>query len=126
VCHQTVSLVARHLEANGIPTVIIGAARDIVEHAGVPRFLFADFPLGSPCGEPFDDKRQQAIVGMALDLLESAEAPRTTVQVPFKWRAGEKWKDTIFTPEQPFLSDEAVAKWEARKQRYRNQKDTAD
>ena len=33
VCHQTCSLVARHLEANGIPTVVMGCAKDIVEHA---------------------------------------------------------------------------------------------
>ena len=33
VCHQTVSLVARHLEANGIATVVMGCAKDIVEHA---------------------------------------------------------------------------------------------
>ena len=44
VCHQTASLVARHLEANGIATVVMGCAKDIVEHAGVPRFLFSDFP----------------------------------------------------------------------------------
>jgi D-proline reductase (dithiol) PrdB len=29
VCHQTVSLVGRHLEANGIPTVIVGSALDV-------------------------------------------------------------------------------------------------
>ncbi len=40
------SLVARHLEANGIPTVVIATARDIVESAAVPRLLFVDFPLG--------------------------------------------------------------------------------
>jgi hypothetical protein len=34
VCHQTVSLVARHLETNGIPTVIVGSALDVVEHCG--------------------------------------------------------------------------------------------
>ncbi len=44
VCHQTCSLVARHLEANGIATVVMGCAKDIVEHAAVPRFLFSDFP----------------------------------------------------------------------------------
>src|SRR4051812_32897543 len=32
VCHQTMSLAARHLEANGIATVIMGCAKDIVEH----------------------------------------------------------------------------------------------
>ena len=64
------SLVARHLESIGIPTVVIGSARDIVEQCGVARFLFTDFPLGNPCGKPGDVKMQTAIVGMALDLLE--------------------------------------------------------
>ena len=35
MCHQTVSLAARHLEDNGISTVIMGCAKDIVEHCGV-------------------------------------------------------------------------------------------
>lgn len=117
------SLVARHLEANGIPTVIIGAARDIVEHCGVPRFVFVDFPLGSPCGEPFDVTMQSTIVEAALNLLETAEKPRTTVKMPMHWSQGEAWKDTVFTAEQPFLSEDQVKNWEARKQRYRDQKD---
>ncbi|MFX8743372.1 hypothetical protein ABTM45_19450, partial [Acinetobacter baumannii] len=58
VCHQTVSLVARHLEANGIPTVVMGCAKDIVEHAAVPRFLFSDFPLGNSAGKPHDEASQ--------------------------------------------------------------------
>ena len=85
MCHQTVSLVARHLEAAGIPTVVIGSARDIVEQCGVPRFLFVDFPLGNPCGKPWDQAMQRAIAGGALDLLEKAFAPRTTVQRPEVW-----------------------------------------
>jgi hypothetical protein len=97
-----VSLVARHLEANGIPTVIVGCARDIVEHCGVPRFLFSDFPLGNPCGRPFDVAMQHTILGMALDLLESARMPRTTVQTPFVWDADHSWK-------QRYLSNPADA-----------------
>jgi len=85
VCHQTVSLVARHLEQAGIPTVVVGSARDIVEQCGVPRFLFTDFPLGNPCGAPYDVEMQTAVVGMALELLEYARFPRTTVQTPFHW-----------------------------------------
>ncbi len=116
------SLVARHLEENGIPTVIIGAARDIVEHCGVSRFVFVDFPLGSPCGEPFDGDMQSRVVATALDLLETAKAPRTTITMPLAWSGGEAWKDTVFTAEQPFLSQDQVKNWEARKQRYRDQK----
>jgi hypothetical protein len=87
-----VSLVSRHLEANGIPTVVIGSAKDIVEECGVARFVFTDFPLGNPCGKPYDAAMQRQIVGIALDLLESARAPRTTVQTPFQWSEDESWK----------------------------------
>jgi hypothetical protein len=48
--YQTVSLAARHLEENGIATVVMGCAKDIVEFVGVPRFLFSDFPLGNATG----------------------------------------------------------------------------
>ena len=86
------SLVSRHLEANGIPTVVIGSARDIVEECGVARFLFSDFPLGNPCGKPYDVPMQRAILSHALDLLESARLPRTTVQTPLCWSDDESWK----------------------------------
>lgn len=86
------SLVARHLEANGIPTVVVGSARDIVEQCGVPRFLFVDFPLGNPCGAPYNADMQRSIVGMALDLLETARFPRTTVQAHVTWPGGDAWR----------------------------------
>jgi D-proline reductase (dithiol) PrdB len=92
VCHQTVSLAARHLEANGIPTVIIGCAKDIVEYCGVPRFLFSDFPLGNPAGRPHDPQSQDFTLELALRVLETAPGPRTTVQSPLRWRADPSWK----------------------------------
>ncbi len=87
------SLVARYLEANGIPTVVLGCGRDIVEHCGVPRFVFSDFPLGNPCGRPFDTEMQKQIFEFGLRVLESAVAPRTTVQTPFRWSDDHSWKD---------------------------------
>ena len=109
------SLVARHLEANGLPTVVFGCARDIVEHCGVPRFVFSDFPLGSPCGRPFDPAMQRAIVGLGLDLLAGAAGPGTTVVTPYEWAADTSWKDRILTRAQPFLEGEAKARWLERK-----------
>ena len=79
------SLVARHLEENGLPTVVIGSALDVVEHCGVPRFVFTDFPLGNPCGPPDRRDIQRAVVSRALRLLEEATAPRTTVRMAFDW-----------------------------------------
>ena len=92
MCHQTVSLVARHIEANGIPTVIMGCAKDIVEYCGVPRFLFSDFPLGNSAGRPFDVESQSATLELALRVLETAPAARTTVQSPQRWREDTAWK----------------------------------
>ena len=86
------SLIARHLEENGIPTVVIGSGRDIVEHCGVPRFLFTDFPLGNPCGHPWAREMQQAIVRQAVEMLVAAEGPRTTVKAPFAWRDDPGWR----------------------------------
>ena len=86
------SLVARHLEADGIPTVIIGCAKDIVEHCGVPRFVFSDFPLGNSAGRPFDGESQAFTLELALRVLESAPAPRTTVQSPLRWSHDPSWK----------------------------------
>jgi D-proline reductase (dithiol) PrdB len=89
-----VSLVARHLEANGIPTIIIGSALDIVEHCGVPRFVFSDFPLGNPCGHPWDKDMQTATVRLALQVLETATGPTTTVRSPFEWKAEDpEWRE---------------------------------
>ena len=84
-------LIARHLESTGIPTVIAGSARDIVEQCGVPRFLFTDFPLGNPMGVPYDSEMQKPITRMALDLAANASFSRTTVQTPFEWHDNE-WR----------------------------------
>ncbi len=124
MCHQTVSLAARHLEDNGIPTVLFGCARDIVEHCGVPRFVFSDFPLGNPTGRPGDLDMQRAVLQMGLDLLVSATVPGTTVEPPYVWSEDASWKDKVFTQEQPFLDAETTEKWLARKQAYRELKAT--
>jgi glycine/betaine/sarcosine/D-proline reductase family selenoprotein B len=92
VCHQTVSLAARTLEMNGIATVIMGCARDIVEHVGAPRFLFSDFPLGNAAGRPRDPVSQRQTLELALSVLETATGPRTTVESPLLWNGVPDWK----------------------------------
>lgn len=111
VCHQTLSLVARHLEGSGIATVVMGCAKDIVEHVGVPRFLFSDFPLGSAAGRPKDPESQAATLELALRLLESAPGPRTTMQSPLRWSESHAWKLDYSNPER--VSAEEVARLRA-------------
>jgi D-proline reductase (dithiol) PrdB len=93
VCHQTVGLVARHLESHGIPTVVMGSAMDIVEHCGVARYLHSDFPLGNPCGKPYDKEMQCNIVNQALALLERAKESGTIKRTPYSWTNDNDWRE---------------------------------
>ena len=72
-------------------TVVIGSARDIVEECAVPRFAFTDFPLGNPCGKPYDQVMQNLVVETALSLLERAFVGQTTVKVPVEW-GDDEWR----------------------------------
>ncbi|MDB5373511.1 MAG: hypothetical protein JWP04_2153 [Belnapia sp.] len=121
ICHQSVSLTARYLEQHGIPTVVLGCAKDIVEHCGVPRFLFSDFPLGNAAGKPHDADSQAATLELGLRLLETAVGPRTTLQSAQRWDADGAWKldylnlEQIGTEElarrkEEFLRQKAIAK----------------
>ena len=105
-----------------MPTVVMAAARDIVEHCGVARMLHVDFPLGSPCGEPFDTEQQQAIFDRALELLETATAPRTTQTAPFEWTNGPDWKAEVFTEAYPWKSGEDEQDWLRKKALYKQLK----
>ena len=85
------SLIARHLEEAGIATVIIGCAQHIVETAGVPRFVFVDYPLGNPVGRPGEVAEQRSTVEAALELVSTAVAPRMTRRMAHTWGSDE-WR----------------------------------
>ena len=113
ICHQSQSLLARYLEEAGIPTVIMGAAKDIVEYCGVPRLLFSDFPLGNTAALPNNEQSQDSNFELALHLLEGAPGARTTVQSPLAWSVDPTWKldysnlDRLSPEEISRLRDEA-------------------
>ena len=77
------SLVARHLEANGIPTVTMASALDIVEAGQPPRAGFIDYPLGHTCGQPFHEDDQLDVVELSLKLLE--QVPDGVVDLGKRW-----------------------------------------
>ncbi len=90
------SLVARHLEAEGIPTVILACARDITARAFPPRAVYLDYPLGNPAGRPFDPENQRAVLGAALELLETATASGVIADLPHRWNEDDSWKDRVY------------------------------
>ena len=78
-------LVARAVEAAGIPTIVITSARDITESVRPPRAVFVDYPLGHQTGLPLDAESQRAILRAALATLEEAREPGVIVDLPFRW-----------------------------------------
>jgi len=99
-----------------VPTVMLGSARDVVEHCGVARFLFTDFPLGNPCGHPWRRDMQREIVAAAIHLLETAPGPRTTLVSPFAWKDDPGWR-ARYGRIDPAERDRLIARGEKRRQR---------
>ncbi len=81
--------------------MIIGSARDILDEVGVPRYVFTDLPLGNPLGQPGDVDQQRATLRMALDLVEHAQHPRSSVVVPTRWDGPADWRSTYMSLEDP-------------------------
>ncbi len=75
----------------------MGCARDIVEHTGVPRFWFSNFPLGHSAGKPFDRDSQMATLNGALALLDGASEPRTTAVSPQSWADSDEWEKDFWS-----------------------------
>jgi len=112
VCHQSVSLAMRAVEAAGTPSLIMGCAKDIVEHVGVPRFHFSDFPLGNAAGLPQKPEAQYASLTDALRLFETASMPRTTFISPQRWSTDDSWKQDYSNPDK-LTRDEIAARRKA-------------
>jgi D-proline reductase (dithiol) PrdB len=110
-----VCLLARYLESNGILTVVIGSAMDIVEHCGAPRYLHNDFPLGNPCGVPFDAQMQLEIMRLGLQMLEKADKGGSIERSPFHW------KDDLWRADYAAVDDSNAEELRLRGERRRQQ-----
>ena len=75
----------RVLEARGIPTVALSMIPELTRAVGVPRLAGISYPMGRPFGRPHDADGQRAVLRQVLELLSSAPAPDTYVELPFVW-----------------------------------------
>jgi D-proline reductase (dithiol) PrdB len=78
---QSVGLIQRAIEAEGIPTISISLDRTITEKVKPPRSLLVAFPLGHPMGSPFDKDGQRRLLTDGLNYLETIERPGTIVDL---------------------------------------------
>lgn len=79
-------LIARAIEAQGIPTVAISITKDMTLAVGVPRAIFLRWPLGHPLGEPHQPHQQDTVLFHALHTLLTAPGPETLIEPGLRWR----------------------------------------
>ena len=75
LCHQTVGLLARAIEAAGIPTMTIAVLKDVVENVRPPRVALYDGELGSVAGTADWPEHQRRILDESLRLIEPMDQP---------------------------------------------------
>lgn len=78
-------VLARLVEAAGIPTVIVTMMPDIADALLAPRVVGVEFPFGHPFGLPGERAMQRRVLSTALTVLAGAPRPGTRVDVDIEW-----------------------------------------
>jgi D-proline reductase (dithiol) PrdB len=75
LCHQSVSLVARAIEAAGVPTMTLAIDKDVIESVRPPRAALYKGEFGSVAGKPNFPEHQRRVLDEALRLIEPMDQP---------------------------------------------------
>ena len=101
-------LIARQIEAAGIPTLCMTSALSITRSVNPPRAAFLDFPLGHTTGKPHDAALQREILVDALDGFDSLYEPGSVKRLPYEWAEDDAWKDRVMRSD-PGASDASLS-----------------
>lgn len=83
--HQTAALVARAVELAGVPTIVLGTDRGLLEASGTPRAVVVKHPATAPLGNPGNAGKHQHLLREVFDAAWVFEAPGLTAELPFAW-----------------------------------------
>lgn len=75
LCHQSVSLIARALEAANIPTMTIAVDKEVIASVRPPRAALYNGKLGAVAGLPNWPEHQRRVLDEALRLIEPMDQP---------------------------------------------------
>ena len=92
-------LVARVIEAAGIPTVTLNMIWVYQRLIGMPRVAAIEHPFGRPYGDVDDADTQRTVLRAALAQFAAADAPGHVAHLPFRWH--EAPEDTKWHPAEP-------------------------
>jgi len=86
VDHMTAGILARAIELAGVPTLVLGNRREILEQVRVPRAVLVDHPDGAPLGNPGNAGKHEHLLRELLELGWSYEGPGMIEALPFAWK----------------------------------------
>ena len=92
-------LVARVIEAAGIPSVTLNMLWPLQRLVGMPRVAAIEHPFGRPYGDVGDADTQRAVLRAALAVFEKAKEAGHVEHLPFVWH--EPPKQTKWHPSEP-------------------------
>lgn len=75
LCHQSIALIARGLEQENIPTMMLAVEKVVVELVRPPRCVYYKGEFGSVAGRPLWPEHQRRVLDEALRLLEPLDQP---------------------------------------------------
>lgn len=78
-------VLARRIEAAGIPTVIVTMMPRTAAQLLAPRIVGVEFPFGHPFGLPGERAMQRVVLETAVTVLAGAAGPGTRVDVDLEW-----------------------------------------
>ena len=78
-------VLARWIEAGGIPTVTATMMPAVAEERRAPRIVGVEFPFGHAFGMPGDHAMQRRVLELALQVLAGASAFGTRVDLDVEW-----------------------------------------
>ena len=78
-------MLARLVEAAGIPTVTVTMMPDVAAALLTPRVVGVEFPFGHPFGMPADRAMQRTVLETALTVLSGAGEFGSRVDVDIEW-----------------------------------------
>lgn len=97
-CHRATGVIARALEARGLPILSMNVLWEAGQEVKPPRTCFLDFPLGCPAGRPNETAQQRDILRAALKLAPEFDPVHWGMKtLPFEWSRGGShvWKQKV-------------------------------
>ena len=96
-------MLARTIEAAGIPTVTLTMMPDLASKTRVSRVLGVEFPFGQAFGMVDDLDMQREVAEAAVRLLEQAREPETRRDLELEWPVDTKtayraWQPAEISP----------------------------